>query len=187
MGYILTIVASPDAALIEACARYTGGDDDGGLVQTISKLTATTPEGWRALAGAADHAAAMDNDRHAAELIFVMQRSLLGKRKRIRDQPPRVVAPANANQPLAFNIALNPKNDSAMHELTTAEIAESWCTEKPAAAPALTKTPSRLAAKIQMRQAMAEEVFGDWKPAAAYLTAMASLIPPDADRVFVTA
>jgi hypothetical protein len=197
MGYILTSAVSPDAILIEACARYITGEGDGGPMQAISNMTATTPEGWRALAAAADHAAELDNAGHAAELIFVMQRSLLGKRKRIREQPPRVGEPANTNQPLAFNVALNTKNEPAMHEHTIAEIAESWCIDKPSTAPAMTETlsglaasglaTSGLAAKIQMRQAIAQEIYGDWRPASAYRNAMASLIPPDAGRVFVTA
>lgn len=114
MGYILTSAMSADARLIEACAKYVApeayyphlfhgpadahGDgapaagetlDDirNALIQVISTTTVKTPEGWRALAAAADNAA-QDGacDHHAAAMIFVMQCSLLGKRKEIRHQ-----------------------------------------------------------------------------------------------------
>jgi hypothetical protein len=202
MGYILSSIASPDAALIAACARYIGDEDNGGLT-AISRMTATTPAGWYAIAAAADRAADCENDGHMAELIFVMQRSLLGKRKRILDLPPRLVEPeivepagTGFDHPLAHDSreseARFPRGATKMTDdglLTEpfaypriAEIVEPWCSGRLA-----TDRLSSLGAKIHARQELARGMNGAGRPEAAYRTAEASLIAPEHGRLFAIA
>jgi len=178
MGYILTSAVSPDADLIAACAQYIAGDDDAGAMQDICGMTATTPEGWRALAAAADHAAGMKGGSDAAALIFAMQRSLLSKRKRIRGETPGFAEPAHFNQPQAATISRIMSEDAEIETLSTAEIAESWCTGTPVAREiVVVPCVPGLAARIQARQRAGQGLAGDWKAPVAYLNAMKNLTP----------
>jgi hypothetical protein len=165
-----------------------------GLVQTISEMTATTPEGWRALAEAADNAAAHDGPfgEHAAAMIFVMQCSLLGKRKRIRDQALRMAEPAArdlrmpaapATPPVrATNVEIvSPKADAAITPPSPPPV------RKPCKSSASKKIvdefrfacerafapdaplPTTIPIKIREHEAMAAANDGTWESLAAWL------------------
>ncbi len=172
MGYVLTSAVMPDTALISACAQYITGEDSAGAIQFIATMTASSPAGWHALAAAADHAADDGNDSDAAELIFAMQRSLLGKRRRAGNQPFRA-------EPLAALPASQPADESA------APISRSFALtirREPALAP-----PSKLAETIFARQAMARDAAEDWMLSSAYLATMAGFMVPEFGQLVATA
>jgi len=238
VGYVLTSAVSPDAPLLEACAKYIAAgtryarladgaeeNGDGGaaawenvnavrkeLVQAISGMTATTPEGWRALAEAADDAAAHDGPfgNHAAAMIFVMQCSLLGKRKRLRGQEMRMLLPASdaLRAPAASAIpsvpaknmeTFSPKADSATTPTSNAPVPESYkasgskkiagrfrvACDRAFAGDA--HPPSSLPAKIREHEEVASASDSTWESLAAWLHIMDTSASSGLGRLYATA
>jgi len=225
VGYILTRPSSPDSPLIEACAKYiatqahdphAGGgakkapaaseslnEVRNALMRAISTMTATTPEDWRALAAAADNAAAHDGacGDHAAAMIFVMQCSLLGKRKRIREQTQHVADPSSLS-PL---IPAPPPQETPIPEKNSVITAPSPPPlpepDKPSASKkivdqfrlacerafAAQPAPATLPEKIRQHEAMAALHDPSWASLAAWLHIMESSPAPGLGRLHATA